>query len=424
MIGYTLNKTVIRIYGGDSEIGGNCIVIRSPSRTVMLDQGVNFSRLKKFYGFAIQPSSTEEMRNLGVLPPRDAYRGVDEVYISHLHLDHVGTLNIPVPEERVFLPSTDIADVLSKSWWFGWKKLLFPRTPDLSDFPSVEQSKNIKFCRVSHSAYPSYAFRVDTEDTSIIYTGDFRLHSIYNIQADTLQCFEKLSEGGVDALIIEGTNFGRRMSFLPLDEFMSSVKSLLNSYSREMVFISAHPLDIEATLALHETISECGFTIIYTSTYYAHLLDTAITQLGLKPKWELYLSPSSTEKIPLLNSFEIASVEELKDRRLAVFVPPYDINDIKRVLNILDISGDGLIHITVLSEPQDEEWIVEEKKLVNWFKLLGLTSLRMHVSGHYLPHEFEEILKATKPKKLIPIHTSVPKSMLTLFEKLSTSFKT
>jgi len=412
MTRYTFGKTIIEIYGGENEVGGNCIVVRSSSRAVMLDQGVNFKRLKKFYGFAIQPVSTEEMRSLGVLPPREAYRGVDEVYISHLHLDHVGTLNIPVPEEKIFLPSTEIADVLSKSWWFGWKRFLFPRTPDLSGFPSVEKSKNIKFCRVSHSAYPSYAFRIDADDVSVVYTGDFRLHSVYNIQVDTLSCFEELSEGGVDVLIVEGTNFGRRMSFIPSDMFTSSIKSLLSRYSRNLIFVSAHPLDIEATLALHEALSESGFTILYTNRYYAQLLDTAMTQLRFESRWELYLSPSSTEKIPVLNRFELVSVEELRDRRLAVFVSPYGVDDIKRILNILNISGAGLLHITVLSEPQDEEWIVEEKKLVNWLRLLGLTSLRMHVSGHYLPYEFAEIIKVIKSKKLIPIHTVAPEAML------------
>jgi len=414
MMRHTFGRTTIEIYGGENEVGGNCVVVRSPSGAVMLDQGVNFRRLKKFYGFAIQPASTEEMRSLGVLPPREAYRGVDEVYISHLHLDHVGTLNIPVPKERVFLPSADIADALSRSWWFGWKRLLFPTAPDLSGFPSVEHSKNknIKFCRVSHSAYPSYAFRVDTDDASVVYTGDFRLHSVYNIQADTLRCFEELSEGGVDVLILEGTNFGRRMSYIPPDMFAASIKSLLSRYNRSLIFVSVHPLDVEATLALHEALSESGFTILYTNRYYAQLLDTAMTQLKFESRWELYLSPSSTEKIPMLSKFELASVEELRDRRLAVFVSPYGVDDIKRILNILDVLGAGLLHITVLSEPQDEEWIVEEKKLVNWLRLLGLTSLRMHVSGHYLPHEFAEIVKVVKPKKLIPIHTAVPEAML------------
>lgn len=419
---HSLGRVSIEIYGGDGEIGGNCVVVRTPDHAVMLDQGVNFGRLKKFYGSVIQPTSTEEMRNLGVLPPRDAYQGVDEVYISHLHLDHVGTLNIPVPYEKVFLPSVEVADVLLKSWWFGWKKLLIPKTPNLEGFSEVGQSKSVRFCMVSHSAFPSYAFRVDVGDASIIYTGDFRLHPIHDVGADTLRCFEELSEGGVDALIVEGTNFGRRMNFLPPELFTHSVKALLSRYGRELLFVSAHPLDVEATLALHKVLSECGFTILYTSSYHARLLDVQMERLNFRPEWELFNSPSYTEKIPILTNFTVASIEELKGRKLAVFIPPYGVDDIKRVLAVANVSGAGLIHLTVLSEPQDEEWVVEERKLENWFRLLGLSSLRIHASGHYLPHEFEEVLKTIKPRKLIPIHSQTPKTMMALFARSLADF--
>jgi len=110
-------KTQIRIYGGFNTIGGNCIVIKSPSMRIMFDQGVDFTQLRRFYGFSIQPDSVEELREMKVLPPREAYENVDEIYISHLHLDHLGSLNIP-KDLSVYLPSKEIAEILSRSWWF------------------------------------------------------------------------------------------------------------------------------------------------------------------------------------------------------------------------------------------------------------------------------------------------------------------
>ncbi len=115
-----IGRTEIRIYGGLRSIGGNCIVIKSPSTSVMLDQGVNFAQFEKFYGHAVNPDSTEELRDMGVLPPREAYEDLEGIFISHLHLDHLGSLNAPnnIP---IYLPSKDLIEALSNSWWFSWK---------------------------------------------------------------------------------------------------------------------------------------------------------------------------------------------------------------------------------------------------------------------------------------------------------------
>jgi len=77
--------------------------------------------------------------------------------------------------------------------------------------------------------------------------------------------------------------------------------------------------------------------------------------------------------------------------------------------------------VTILGEPLSEEMIIEEKKLFNWLALLGVTSYRIHLSGHYHPYEFKKILQTVKPKKLIPIHTKAPKTMIELFNKLVSS---
>ncbi len=116
-----IGRTKVLVFSGLNAIGGNCVVVKSPAVSVMLDQGVNFMQLKNFYGFSIQPESVEELREMGVLPPREAYNDIEEVYISHLHLDHLGSLNFPNDDISVYLPSADIAEVLSHSWWFGWK---------------------------------------------------------------------------------------------------------------------------------------------------------------------------------------------------------------------------------------------------------------------------------------------------------------
>ena len=48
-------STSIEIYGGYREIGGNCVVIRDGDRKLVLDNGIRFSILRKYYRGGLQP---------------------------------------------------------------------------------------------------------------------------------------------------------------------------------------------------------------------------------------------------------------------------------------------------------------------------------------------------------------------------------
>ena len=415
MRAFSYGKTQIRVYGGYGSIGGNCVVISSPSLNVMLDQGVNFSQLKKFYGFSIQPDSVEELRAMRVLPPREAYSEVEEVYVTHLHLDHLGSLNIP-GDIPTYLPSREIAEALSRSWWFGWKQHLLPKTQSFYGFKEVNESKRVLPAMVSHSAYPSYALRVDTDDASILYTGDLRVTPLHTISGVTLENLKRIAEDGVDILIVEGTNFGRRMSHLSPSNFRALLAEILEGYGREVLFISTHPLDLEATLSVLELLWRYGYTPVFENLYYAKLLDIMLNTAVKREICEIYFTPRSS-RIAHLDNFEIAFLGELRDRMLAIFTPPYGVKDVKDIIDSLDLTKSGLLHVTVLGEPLSEEWIIEERKVENWLKLLGVTSYRIHVSGHYQPYEFKEILQAVKPRNVIPIHTKATKAILDIFER-------
>ncbi|MCE4606656.1 MAG: hypothetical protein F7B59_04895 [Desulfurococcales archaeon] len=416
MKAYSFGRTRIKVYGGLNSIGGNCIVVESPSKRVMFDQGVNFTRLKKFYGFSIRPDSVEELREMGVLPPREAYDGVEELYISHLHLDHLGSLNVP-GNLQIYLPSVELAGALSRAWWFDWKQHLFPQTLSFTGFSTVTESKNIMAAKVSHSAYPSYAFRLETDDATILYTGDFRVSPLYPQFANTLEGFRELSVDRVDVLITEGTNFSRKMNYLSVQQFRTSIKDILEKYKRNILFISVHPLDLESTLIVLELLWKHGFIPVFTNPYYATLLDLQINSVNYEAEGSLIFSPLRTSRIRLLENFETAFISSLKNARIAIFIPGYDIKSIKTIVNLLETDSSGLVHITVFGEPISEEWVVEEIKVSNWLKLLGVTNLRVHLSGHYYPFEFKNLIGTIKPKEMIPIHTNSPDTMKTLFNR-------
>ena len=412
-----LGRTTVTIYGGHGGIGGNCVVVESPSRTVMLDQGLNFRRFRQFYGGLIQPVNAAELREIGALPPAEAYERVDEVYVSHLHLDHLGCLT-PPRDVKVSVPSPEAFDILSRAWPYSWKQHLLPPSIRAYGLPRLRSGRGVRIARVPHSAYPAYAFRVDADDAIILYTGDFRATPLHPISKKAVEAFKRLLRGDrPDLLIVEGTNVGRRMNYLHPLEFRPLLARLLDSYAGRVIFVSAHPLDLEAALASAETLTEHGYTPVFANLYACRLLEALLDEAKYELQAELYYAPViAAAGAPLQHFSTVYSVEELRDRRLAIYVPPIGIREIRAVLRQLRLEGGGLLHLTLLGEPAEEEWAFEERRIASWLRELGLTSYRIHVSGHYHPEEARHIAEAVKPKRVLALHTEASKAVEKLFE--------
>jgi ribonuclease J len=67
-------------------------------------------------------------------------------------------------------------------------------------------------------------------------------------------------------------------------------------------------------------------------------------------------------------------------------------------------------------EPRESIKEVEEGVLKTWLKTFGIQTIRLRLSGHYLPHQFFDIIETLKPKNLIPIHTEESDLMNKLFK--------
>ena len=280
---HTLERNVrIEVWGGYNTIGGNCVIVRDRDEVIILDQGINFTVLRKYYGGSIQPEIVEDLREVGALPPKTIYEGVSEVYISHLHLDHLGSLAIPFEYDvEVYVPSRNVLEKLFNFWYWSWKELLLPATFDLSDLKDVPTSKKIKSILVSHSAYPSYSFLIETSEGVILYTGDFRINSPIGM-VSTLENYQKaLGVGEVDVLIIEGTNFSRRLTPLTAEDVRRMLSRVLERYDQNIIFVSAHPLDAENLLLVSNILRDNGFEPVFTHAKYAELMDVQLSELGI-----------------------------------------------------------------------------------------------------------------------------------------------
>ncbi|MEM2189188.1 MAG: hypothetical protein QXG35_07650, partial [Nitrososphaerota archaeon] len=106
----------VKVLSGARSIGGNFIRIEDRDRALIFDQGLRFDVMERFYRGFIAPKGLRELREIGAAPKAEWYEGANAIYISHMHLDHLGLLsNIP-SRTKVYLPSLSIYEVLEEKW--------------------------------------------------------------------------------------------------------------------------------------------------------------------------------------------------------------------------------------------------------------------------------------------------------------------
>jgi ribonuclease J len=405
----------INILQGKNEVGGNCIVVADGANKVFFDQGIRFSRFKKFYKGNITPSGFSEMQKLKIIPN---IQEPSEIYITHYHLDHLGLLHALQPGSTVYVPDKDIFNKFSDFYKSSntWTTYVPPH-PSI-DIKEPSPSGNVIPLQNEHSAYPAVSYLYHGSE-NILYTGDLRISSPLELVSPDAHkklhestLLDKYSQEGysTDYLIIEGTNFSSPVSPLRPHHFVEDLQSIFMNHEDSLVFVSIDYLDAEAILSLI-TLSRTYERIpVVTGKRLTEMtkvwLDKAKLNEEVRQLYEKDVSPE----------FPIVSDEELKaePKQFLVLISKGESIDLARKLELR--KGSVLISLSAEARGENEE---DESAEENWYKLLGFIIYKLRISGHYYPNELKEILNVIRPKKkVIPVHTESPYTMCELVRSL------
>ena len=422
-----LNSIEIEVYGGWEEIGGNCIVVKDGDKKIVFDNGIRFSVFRSIYSGRIEPLGPTEMRSLGVIPDLDVYSNAESLYISHAHLDHVGLLSSVPPEVEVVLPSIKIFEDTLFDWYKGSSKWLSYIPPDFStrleEAQLLKQDKhNVISIPVSHSAYPSRAYLYLGKDASIFYSGDLRLEPLaMSITMGINEAVQKIGLDKVDIAIVEGTNFDVEVDHFPVTAQMFRESLALSLATYELVVISIDPLDLELFVFLTEFAEMFGRRVVVASKRILWML-RHLTELG---RIDIVNKVLVAEELETPTPVVLESISLVDDvfrsgNSYVLVIEPIALLDTLRKLRLWrkEISFTG--SIALLSDPEPREAVkeVEESVVAKWLRMFGFKVYRLRLSGHYYPHDFTELMRLLKPRRIIPVHTTNPGYMLRLFEKM------
>lgn len=410
-------QTKVKILSGSRSIGGNFVRIEDGDRVLIFDQGIRFDVMANYYSSFVTPRGIAELRNLGMVPKAEWYQNANAIYVSHMHLDHLGALsNIPA-EVKTFLPSLTTYQDMEERWGPSpmWLSLI-PRKyfVELEELKPLETDRNdVMAIPVSHSAHPAYALLYFGKGETLLYTGDFRVESFltkdeffeFKRGEDLLTYLPENRDIKIDSLIIEGTNMGSSRLPLAPGDAVEIIKKLASTHAP--IIATLHGLDLEYAYTLMKLAAEFGLDCYVASTQIAKLLEK-IVKLPLKPKFvEGYVNyPTFLEK---------ATLDDVEEK--SIILVSY-----REIVDLLKNRSSSLTGnpVAIMSEPEPErEEASDYGVIANWLSVVGVQCYRVRVSGHYYPYQLKTILSLIKPsRKIKVIHTERPELFNLLVERL------
>ncbi len=277
--------TTITPWGGVGEIGGNKILLEANGSRIFMDFGKNFSREKKYFEEPyIKARNEQHLLSLGILPGLNGlYRGqeasyaLDAILLSHPHTDHYDDLrwvkaSYPVycghPSREVIL-SREFTTQAPAGEYVIAKMTKRDGEETITPLETFHDGRPLKLTDhitatpypVDHSVPGAYGCVVETPDTTVAYTGDFRLHGPQ--AAATAEFLTRAKSFDVDVLLIEGTHINE--SKVESEEEVRAKLTQVASETKELILVGSAPSDVERLTTLLAVARETGRTLILSS---------------------------------------------------------------------------------------------------------------------------------------------------------------
>lgn len=216
-------NTKITFYSGLDTIGGVVMELIYQNSRIIMEMGTIYNPSFSLYDGNVNKRSTyikdglwindipkiaglyneKEIKDLSLLSAENSTMQT-AIFITHLHLDHMGNMGVVSDDVDVYLSKN--AQIIEQALE-DVDKGIFSKRKRYLDIPDEIYIGDIyvkSFC-LNPNSYQDYSFYIETPDLKVHYTGDVILYGVYeeNIKKE----IEFLKEKEVDILVCEGTSF-------------------------------------------------------------------------------------------------------------------------------------------------------------------------------------------------------------------------
>ena len=418
-----------KIHRGTKEIGGTCIEVWTNNTRILLDFGMPLVEKdgKEFDFRKYKTLNSADLVKKGVLPNIEGLYDnsknlIDGIIISHAHQDHYGLVNFINNDVQYYLGEATHKII-------ELNNLFTPQEIDLKNTNYFEKENSFYIGDIlitpywaDHSAFDAYSFLVEADGKSLFYSGDFRSHGR---KAKVFDWFTHNAPQNVDYLLLEGTTISRDNE---LSKTESEIENELIEVFKEqgkinLIYTSSQNID-----RLTSICRACNRTgkIFVVDVYVAKVLKELSKYAkipypsenfeNLKVMFPFFTS-SRLEKQGNKNilyefkNFKITKEEISKQaEKIVMTVRPSMQIDLEKINGI---EGGNLIY------SMWEGYLKKTgtKEFVDYLTNRKFTLHKIHTSGHADTEALKKMVKAIKPKNIVPIHTFEKEKYKELFSQ-------
>lgn len=392
------------IHRGSHEIGGTCICISTETISILLDASLPLAANSQ--------------------PLTEADLAADALIISHSHQDHCGLLDTIPSSMPVYIGKVAKALLNATRLFLGHPLLANDfRTID-AWLPFSVGDITITPCLMDHSATDAYGFIVEAEGKRLFYTGDFRGHGRKSV------LFEKLLNKppqNIGLMLMEGTMLQRDNSSFPDEKSVETEIANILRKQRNISFLISSSQNIDRIVSAYRACKSTGKTLVL-DIYSAWVLEQVrqVSQGTPTIDWDSIGVVFDKRKSSVLfdpanrgmfgNFINQAVSNRIKGVELRTHPAKY--------LMLLKVSSASLIFKFACEEepttviysqwqgylaPKPEEAIhTQVMRSIKDEVRPGVRYVYAHTSGHAPVEDLQRLVKAVKPRQLVPVHTEFP----------------
>jgi len=448
--------TSLTFYGGVNEIGGNKILLEDKDTKVFLDFGMSFSKRGDYFDEFMHPrinTGLKDFIEMGLIPDlkgiyrtdlmnmmgeKDTETDIDAVLLTHAHADHADYISFLHEDIPVHMGETCklILEAIEQRTARSFEREILSFKPrpdkkaepiqrDIQTFRTGDKFKigslEIEPIHVDHSVPGAYGFIIYTSSGPVVYTGDIRLHGT---KPEMTQDFiRKAIDVKPIALVAEGT----RITDLESDESEQKVFNECNEHvskSGRLAIADFNFKDMDRLRTFYNIAKENGRKLVINindTPFLEHL--SKDPQLGVPTPddefIEIYQPKKSTWKKfekEYLGNANLKTAEEIAKNESKVLCA-FSFWDFGALIDMK--LKPGALYMHSLSEPFNDEGILDTNRINLWLEHFSLNRIQSHCSGHSKGKDLLEIVKEIDSDMLYPIHTEHPTEYSKVTEKMT-----
>lgn len=404
-----MQQTKITFLGGLDTIGGNIICIQHGKFRILTDFGAQVGTSMeeqldaRHTGYLVEAGKLPKVQ--GIYPAENLYdcefvESFEEsdmetlICLSHLHIDHIGSLKHVSQEIPVFClaDAKPLYDLLTQT------NLLPDYDINLQGMEPDEALEfgpfTIHFHESDHDALGSAAIFIECPDLKIVYSGDLRLTGFHPNRV--LSWAQKARNWQADLLLIEGTSFSFGLvEPTPEQAAIDALTSPWNLTTEAQAIQAFHDLfkqETETCVAFNGYPQNVERTVKYIEA--AHLAGRIIAlRLDLQELVQPFLT-SDIETI-ILTEETLTDIKQ-SPHHYALMVSPEDVS-------WLNVASEG-IYLHSNGHPLGH-YMPDYAEYVQTIVKAGWTFVQAGVSGHAYKEDLLTLAYLVDAQVTVPWHT-------------------